>query len=109
MGQREYIILLPHKWPLGLPPGLEKKKKNPSVLVKAFLFSFLPFHFLIFLINLETNHTKEFQYQRYYKNMLPNTFFHYEYSKDVFLTHFLNHSFHIILKTKTTILLPNVP
>ena len=81
MGQREYIILLPHKWPLGLPPGLEKKKKkkkkNPSVLVKAFLFSFLPFHFLIFLINFPWKQTiqKNFKTKDIIKTCYQTRFF----------------------------------
>ena len=43
---------------------------------------------------------------KWYKNILSNIFFftYYECSKNVFLVHYLNHSFHIILNTKTTIL-----
>ena len=79
MGQREYIILLPHKWPLGLPQGLGKKKrkKTPSVLVKAFLFSFLPFHFLIFLINFPWKQTiqKNFKTKDIIKTCYQTRFF----------------------------------
>ena len=50
------------------------------------------FHFLIFVI----------------RNIGLNTFFlHYEYFKHVFLQHFLNHGFYIILNNNTSILLPN--
>ena len=43
--------------------------------------------------------TKKSYYWKYViKNMVPNTFLHYEFFKYMFLQHFLNYNFHIILK-----------
>ena len=78
-------------------------------------------HFTLFISDNYTlflKNTYSYQTLNYVFSVLKNViktcyqtlfFFHYKYSKDAFLVYFLNHSFYVILKTKTTILLPNGP
>ena len=55
-----------------------------------------------FLKILITRSILFFHYRKYViRNMVPNTFFCIEYIKHMISEHFLNHSFHIILKTNT--------